>query len=64
MLIIVRYADDFVILCKRAARVYLEQAKQVLTGLALTLNAKKTRILNAEEEPFDLLRTPVCGSTF
>ena len=34
---------------------YLEQAKQVLDRLGLTLNAKKTRILNADEEPFDFL---------
>ncbi len=52
---IVRYADDFVILCKEQPEFYLEQAKKVLDRLGLTLNAKKTRIVNAEEEPFDFL---------
>ena len=52
---IVRYADDFVILCKERPEFYLEQAKQVLDRLGLTLNAKKTRILNAREEAFDFL---------
>jgi RNA-directed DNA polymerase len=52
---IVRYADDFVILCKEEPEFYLEQAKQVLDRLGLTLNAKKTRILNADAESFDFL---------
>jgi RNA-directed DNA polymerase len=52
---IVRYADDFVILCRERPEFYLEQAKQVLDRLGLTLNAKKTRILNVEAEPFDFL---------
>lgn len=52
---IVRYADDFVILCKERPEFYLEQAKQVLDRLGLTLNAKKTRVLNAKGEPFDFL---------
>ena len=46
---IVRYADDFVILCKERPEFYLEQAKQVLDRLGLMLNAKKTRVLNALE---------------
>jgi len=52
---LVRYADDFVILCKERPEFYLEQAKLVLDRLCLTLNAKKTRILNAREETFDFL---------
>ena len=55
MLIIVRYADDFVILCRERPEFYLDQAKAVLDRLGLTLNAKKTRIVNAREEPFDFL---------
>ena len=34
-----RYADDFVILCRERPEFYLEQAKQVLDRLGLTLNA-------------------------
>jgi RNA-directed DNA polymerase len=52
---LVRFADDFVILCKERPEFYLEQAKLVLDRLGLTLNAKKTRILNAREEMFDFL---------
>lgn len=52
---IVRYADDFVILCSKRPEFYLEQAKKVLDRLGLTLNDKKTRIVNAKEEPFDFL---------
>ncbi len=52
---LVRYADDFVILCRERPEFYLEQAKLVLDRLGLTLNAKKTRILNAREEMFDFL---------
>lgn len=52
---IVRYADDFVILCKEHPEFYLEQARQVLDRLGLTLNARKTRVLNVNAEPFDFL---------
>jgi group II intron reverse transcriptase/maturase len=52
---LVRYADDFVILCMKRPELYLEQAKQVLDRLGLTLNAKKTRIVNAEKKPFVFL---------
>jgi RNA-directed DNA polymerase len=52
---IVRYADDFVILCKSRPEFYLAQAKKVLDRLGLTLNEKKTRIVNAKEETFDFL---------
>ena len=41
---IVRYADDFVILCSRQPEFYLEQARAVLDRLGLTLNGKKRRI--------------------
>ena len=52
---IVRYADDFVILCKRNPEFYLEQARAVLDRLGLTLNAEKTRIVHAREGSFDFL---------
>lgn len=52
---IVRYADDFVILCNRNPEFYLGQAKAVLDRLGLTLNEQKTKVVNAREEPFDFL---------
>jgi len=52
---LVRYADDFVILCRERPEFYLEQVKQVLDRLGLTLNAKKTRVLNVNAETLDFL---------
>ena len=52
---IVRYADDFVILCSRAPERYLDEARTVLDRLGLTLNAQKTRIVDVRSEPFDFL---------
>ena len=52
---IVRYADDFVILCGRRPDFYLAEAQKVLNRLGLTLNAQKTRVLNVQEESFDFL---------
>jgi len=52
---LVRYADDFVILCSQRPEQYLAQAQQVLDRLGLTLNAKKTRIVNTRGETFDFL---------
>ena len=52
---IVRYADDFVILCSQRPDFYLAEAQKVLDRLGLTLNAKKTRLLNVKEATFDFL---------
>jgi RNA-directed DNA polymerase len=52
---LVRYADDFVILCRERPAFYLAEATKVLDRLGLTLNAQKTRIVDAKEEPFDFL---------
>lgn len=50
-----RYADDFVILCREQPEFYLARAKEVLDRLGLTLNEKKTRIVNVLETPFEFL---------
>jgi len=52
---IVRYADDFVILCSNRPEYYFGEAKKVLDRLGLTLNEQKTRLVNANEEAFDFL---------
>ena len=52
---IVRYADDFVILCSQAPEFYLDEARKVLDRLELTLNVQKTRIVDVRREPFDFL---------
>ena len=52
---IVRYADDFVVLCKEGVEEPLKQVRNVLGRLELTLNEAKTRIVNADQEGFDFL---------
>jgi RNA-directed DNA polymerase len=53
----VRYADDFVILCKTAedAARALELVRQWVTDNGLTLHPTKTRIVDARTERFDFL---------
>lgn len=52
---LIRYADDFVILCRgRAARVQGIVAEQ-LQALGLTLNVGKTRVLDARQAAFTFL---------
>lgn len=49
---LIRYADDFVILCKKKedAEETMKQVIDILTGLKLRLNKKKTRIVNVNRE--------------
>jgi RNA-directed DNA polymerase len=53
----VRYADDFVILCKdlEQAQGALEQVRQWTAQAGLLLHAEKTRIVDAEVEAFEFL---------
>ncbi|UCC28773.1 MAG: group II intron reverse transcriptase/maturase [Phycisphaerales bacterium] len=53
----VRYADDFVILCRSAAdaREALELVQQWTANAGLTLHPDKTRIVDADLEGFDFL---------
>ncbi len=52
---LVRYADDFVVLCKRGTERPMTIIQNILTRLELTLNKSKTRIVNASQECFDFL---------
>lgn len=52
---LVRYADDFVILCSRNPEKYLQGAKRVLDKLGLTLNEEKTKVVDAKKERFEFL---------
>jgi len=52
---IVNYADDFVILSRGKAKEALRWTQQVTERLQVTLNAKKTSIKDARQEPFDFL---------
>jgi len=53
----VRYADDFVILCRTAedARRALETVRQWVADNGLTLHPTKTRIVDARSQSFDFL---------
>ena len=52
---LVRYADDFVILCKGRVDAPMQTVKMVLDKCDLRLNEKKTCIVNAYQESFDFL---------
>jgi len=53
----VRYADDFVILCrtKEQAESALEQLRQWTAQAGLTLHPQKTRLVDVKTEPFEFL---------
>lgn len=53
----VRYADDFVILCRsqEQAEAALEEVKRFVDQAGLTLHPKKTRIVDSRETSFDFL---------
>jgi RNA-directed DNA polymerase len=52
---IVRYADDFVVLCAGAVDAPLDAVRHVLDRLDLALNETKTRIVDARQESFNFL---------
>ena len=52
---IVRYADDFVVLCKRGVEAPLHAVRLILDRLELKLNEDKTHIKNAHAERFNFL---------
>lgn len=54
--VMIRYADDFVILCpKGRGRLLLERLNRWLAGRKLKLNESKTRLLNARQDSFKFL---------
>ena len=52
---IVRYADDFVVLCRKGTEQAMAVIRRVLERLGLTLNETKTRTVNAVKESFNFL---------
>lgn len=52
---LVRYADDFVVLCKRGVEEPLKVVRHVLERLGLSLNETKTHIVDATNASFDFL---------
>jgi group II intron reverse transcriptase/maturase len=51
---LIRYSDDYVILCRGNPQPWFRRMEELMTGLGLTLNADKTRIVDAAEG-FDFL---------
>lgn len=52
---LVRYADDFVVLCRRGVEEPLKVVRRVLERLGLNLNEAKTHVVDATEASFDFL---------
>jgi len=52
---LVRYADDFVVMCRRNTEEAMEVVQESIKELGLTLNEKKTRVVKATEENFTFL---------
>jgi len=49
----VRYADDFVVMCRKDVEEPLKVVRHVLERLGLSLNESKTRIVDATEASFN-----------
>jgi RNA-directed DNA polymerase len=60
---LVRYADDFVVLCKGEVEASLAAIRCVLERLGLTLNESKTHVVDARQERFDFLGFAIRVST-
>ena len=52
---LVRYADDFVVLCAKGVEEPLNVVRHVLERLGLELNEAKTKVVDAAEASFDFL---------
>ena len=52
---LVRYADDFVVLCRGDAQAPLDTIKRILERLQLTLNESKTQVVDAHKTSFRFL---------
>jgi len=51
----VRYADDFVLMGERIEEQCLDKLNELLKRMELTINTKKSRLLEARREPFEFL---------
>jgi group II intron reverse transcriptase/maturase len=68
---LIRYADDFVVLCRGNTERVKQGIETVLTHLGLSLNEQKTKVVDAREESFNFLgftvkvvRSPRTGGLF
>ena len=51
---LIRYCEDYVSLCRGNPQPWFQRMERIITGLGMTLNAEKTRIVDAAEG-FDFL---------
>ena len=54
-IVMVRYADDFVLMGKTLSEAAMSKVKDLLGRMGLTINEKKSRQLDARETPFNFL---------
>jgi len=54
-IVMVRYADDFVLMGKTLKAAAINKLKDLLTRMGLTLNEEKSRQIKAKETPFNFL---------
>ncbi len=59
---LVRYADDFVVLCRSQAEAALAAVRHALADLGLTLSEEKTRLVDAQSAAFTFLGYTFHGS--
>jgi group II intron reverse transcriptase/maturase len=52
---LVRYADDFVVLCEKNTKFYLREVRRLLENLDLKLNERKTQVVDTCQQGFDFL---------
>jgi group II intron reverse transcriptase/maturase len=52
---LIRYADDLIIMTRYRAEGYKIKLESMISHMKLRLKAEKTRIVNAERQPFDFL---------
>lgn len=52
---LVRYADDFVVMCRQGTEPAMAAVQYAIERLGLTLNEKKTRVVEASKESFTFL---------
>lgn len=53
--VMVRYADDFVLMGRKLDQACLNKLRELLTRMGLALNEGKSKLLNAREVPFNFL---------
>jgi group II intron reverse transcriptase/maturase len=51
----IRYADDFILMSKHISQDVINRIHKYLERMGLTINTEKSKLINAQKEPFDFL---------